>query len=590
MKCKYVLAVLLAVCMVVAVFSGCGGNTAPAPEEESAAASVISTSEEEEAPDAAPAEEETEPETASTEESALEEGSDIEEPPADDGSIPGRSETVELPVVEEPVTITAFQTVSFAVASFMEDLNENLTAQKLQELTNVHFEFTNTSNDAAETNFQLMIAGGDYTDIIEAGDNRYADGADAAIEADIYVDLLPEFCPNYTAIVEYYDLQADCTTDSGRYAAIYRLYSDVQASTYGPFIRADYLEQVGKEIPVTYDDYEDVLLAFKNELGLSEPLGLGGAGIPNGNYLVAGFDVYGYTQMIPKVIAPYMQKDGEVLYGAATPEFKEYLTMMHSWYEEGIIGSDFISNHPMFYNSDGVIAGDIGLFYTNADDAQSLIAANEGIKLAPVPDPVKQEGDMLHVGGSQVHGAFTDGGYVITSAATEEKIEAYLKYENFLFSEEGSVIADYGVEGVTFEYQEDGTPWPTDLILNNPDGLTQQQAKAYYIFGVGLSDPLKPYEKASYAEEIANAADTWTANRDYAYYFPEALSVPTDQAYEYNGMYNDISTYVSEMTLKFITGDESLDGYDDYIAQLEAMGLPTCVSIMQDAYDSYISK
>lgn len=588
MKRKQLLALLLAVCMLAAMFCGCGGETAAesASTTESVASAAAVPVEEpsaQEAPVEVPPAEEP---AASTVEASVEES-------ADDGSIPGRSESVTLPLTEETVTISVFQSISFAVASIMDDINDNLTAQKYEELTNIHFDYTNTSNDAAETNFQLMIAGGDYTDVIEAGDIRYADGADAAIDADVFVDLtelLPEYCPNYTAIVDYYGLQADSTTESGRYAAIYKLYDDVQPASYGPFIRADYLEQVGLDIPETYADYEEVLLAFKNELGLSEPLGLGGAGIPNGNYLVAGYGVNGYAQTEPKVIAPYMQKDGQVLFGASTPEFKEYLTMMNDWYNKGIISSDFISNHAMFYNSDGVMAGDIGVFYTNVDDVQSLITTDPSIKVAAIPDAVQNEGDTLHVGGNQVHGAFTDGGFVVTTAATDEEVELYLNFQNFLFSEEGSIMCGYGVEGVTFEYNEDNIPWPTDLILNNPDGLTQQQAKNYYITGAGLTSPVKPYEKASYAEEVSAAYDTWAANLDYAYCMPENLAVPTERAYEYNSMYTDISTTVSEMTLKFITGEEPLDAYDDYVEKLNTMGLDTCVEIMQEAYDNYNSK
>lgn len=589
MKKNRLLALILVCSLVMVLFAGCG-NEATSTE---AAASTVTEADSSEA-EVSASEDVTE-EAESEEVTSAQEETSAEEDviPNAEGSIPGRTETVELPLTDEKVTITAFHTVSFSVSNFMEDLNENATIQKIEELTNIHFDYTNTPNDAAETNFQLMIVGGDYTDIIESGDIRYADGADAAVEADVFLDLtdlLKEYAPNYLAVVDHYGLQRDCTTDEGKYVAIYGLYDDYSPQTYGPFIRSDYLEQVGMDIPETYDDYEAVLTAFKNELGLSEPLSLGGAGVPNGNYLVAGFGICGYAQLVPKVIAPYMQIDDKVVYGAYTQEFKEYLTMMHDWYEKGLISSNFMSNHPLFYNSDGVVAGDIGVFYTNMDDAQSLVASNDNIRVSAIPDPVKNAGDKLHVGGSKVQGKFSDGGFVVTTAATDEEVELYLGEINYLFSEEGSLLADYGVEGLTYELDENGDPWPTDLILNNPDGLNEQQAKAYYIAGVGLTSAVKEYQKVAYDEGVVKGFTSWTENLDYAYYLPETLAVSSEDAYEYNSMYTDISTYVSEMTLKFITGDESLDEYDAYINQLTTMGIEDCIEIMQRAYDNYLSK
>ena len=49
----------------------------------------------------------------------------------------------------------------------------------------------------------------------------------------------------------------------------------------------------------------------------------------------------------------------------------------------------------------------------------------------------------------------------------------------------------------------------------------------------------------------------------------------------------DIETYVDEMVLKFITGAESLDGFDDYAATIEAMGLPKAIALKQDGLDRY---
>lgn len=49
----------------------------------------------------------------------------------------------------------------------------------------------------------------------------------------------------------------------------------------------------------------------------------------------------------------------------------------------------------------------------------------------------------------------------------------------------------------------------------------------------------------------------------------------------------DIHKYVSEMKDKFIAESESFDKWDDYVKELEKMGLEEYMKIQQDAYERY---
>ena len=51
---------------------------------------------------------------------------------------------------------------------------------------------------------------------------------------------------------------------------------------------------------------------------------------------------------------------------------------------------------------------------------------------------------------------------------------------------------------------------------------------------------------------------------------------------------SDIATYVSEAVPGFIMGTKSLDEWDAYCADLEAMDLDAAVAIYQAAYDRYL--
>ena len=49
----------------------------------------------------------------------------------------------------------------------------------------------------------------------------------------------------------------------------------------------------------------------------------------------------------------------------------------------------------------------------------------------------------------------------------------------------------------------------------------------------------------------------------------------------------DIETYVDEMVMKFITGRESLDNWDTYVAKVESMGIGKVLDIYQNALDAW---
>ncbi len=51
----------------------------------------------------------------------------------------------------------------------------------------------------------------------------------------------------------------------------------------------------------------------------------------------------------------------------------------------------------------------------------------------------------------------------------------------------------------------------------------------------------------------------------------------------------DINKYVEEMRDKFITGDEDLDGWDNYVQTIEQMGMEELLEVYQAAYDRYQS-
>lgn len=159
---------------------------------------------------------------------------------------------------------------------------------------------------------------------------------------------------------------------------------------------------------------------------------------------------------------------------------------------------------------------------------------------------------------------------------------------NYFYTEEGALLANYGVEGVAFEYQEDGTPWYTDLILNNPDGLTMTQALCFYVgYMVPCDCDYTVYNIASLTT-WADFVDAWST-ADNAWRFPD-VTLTADEQENYASAAADVDTYLDEALIKFVIGDLDVDDdqvWQDYLTKLEGLGVNTMIEIYQDALERY---
>ena len=65
------------------------------------------------------------------------------------------------------------------------------------------------------------------------------------------------------------------------------------------------------------------------------------------------------------------------------------------------------------------------------------------------------------------------------SPLSAKNVKAAVWLLDWLYSEEGQICYNFGIEGESYE-MKDGKPVYTDLIMNNPDGMSVAQALAAY--------------------------------------------------------------------------------------------------------------
>ena len=263
----------LTLTMLIGCLTACSGtgnsaaeSTAPTPEEVTAAAPApVSTAEAEDS--------QTEPDSAVPEEAAPEAG--VPNPDAKASELASyTAEGYDLPLFDDTLELSYWIPIEHDLANLVSSYADMESYQWIQDNLGVSIDWNQCSVEAKSDQFNLMVAGGDYCDLIDGVFELYAGGDDAAIEDDVILsldDCIYDYMPFYTSYFVNDDLRKAVLTDAGHYGSIYQMRAEKSASlTNGPVVRLDWLEECGlpydrDNLPKTIDDWHEILTAFHDK-------------------------------------------------------------------------------------------------------------------------------------------------------------------------------------------------------------------------------------------------------------------------------------------------------------------------------------
>lgn len=598
-------ALLLSVMLLASMLAGCASEKAAEPETPETTETVETPVSDETSEPAQPSQEPAEEPQA--EEEAVEEPvpQEIQEPQSymeslgilsDRGAAEiadslGIESTVEYFPVSETKEISSTYVYPPFAPNFLPtgDMNEKLVYQELEKLTNVHVNWTAISMASADQDYSLLLATGDYPDLFYMY-GKYNSGSsyEAAIEDEIMLDLrdiIKDYCPSYNYIISSNkDILAGASTASGYISE----FISIEAGTgcyYPQYIRQDWLDELGLDTPQTYDQLHDVLTAFKDEYNCSSALWIPEDGIEQ--RLVFGFDV----------TTGWYLEDGEIVYGQVQDGFRDYLSTMNQWYEEGLISVEFMSLDND-YDATGaslINNGQVGVLYVKFDTLSNFgpeTANDDNFKLSPLASMTKTPGETIQTATSTNVRYSQSAGWSISTCVRDLELAA--RWCDFWYTEAGSMLANYGVEGNTFVYDEDtGKPVWTDMILNNPDGMAKQQSMAVllqYRGGGYVADTWK--DNQSYDLDMLNACNEAGANLTGEKVIPSGVSLNAEESSSNALIMTDIETHIEESVLRFITGDKDINDdsvWQEYVDTCYALGLDDAKAIQVGAYERYLN-
>src|SRR5690625_1596746 len=275
---------------------------------------------------------------------------------------------------EEPITIAIGAEVDPSDTSLLpgETPLNNKYVNNVKENLNIDVEHYFTASPSnMDQKISMAIASNDLPDALVVGPVELRQ----MVEADQIADLT-EIYDNYISdeireVIDSTDgIAIDNATFDGKLMAIPNAQSGADG-IHNLWIRQDWLDNLGLEVPKTVEDLKEVARAFTeddpNETGEDDTIGLAGPGTNNkinANFIESSNNLYGFDGIFSAFHAYpgywLEDDDGEPVYGSLLPETKEALWILRDMYDEGLIDKETgVRENPR----ESVISGETGMFF-----------------------------------------------------------------------------------------------------------------------------------------------------------------------------------------------------------------------------------
>lgn len=359
------------------------------------------------------------------------------------------------------------------------------------------------------------------------------------------------------------------------------------------WLRTDWMENLGLEDPQNWDELYEIIKAFVEQdpdgNGENDTIGLTFTkNLWDSNFQMDGlFNIFG---SFPKknfwVEDP--ENPDQVIFGAFADETKEALSVVSKMYADGLIDKEFAVNdssaamQQIASGKCGVVIGAVwitnNILYTSVDNDP-----NADWKALPL---VGLDGPTTKVGGN-----YPINSYLVFNKSFEYP-EALIKMVNLQFAK---CFSDDSTQETYDTYIEDASgnsgfaafqiyPWGIFLPA------VKNEMAADEIVNLGLSSDecdiwARPFARYVEAYEAGDASAwrwyrffgpdgghlvTGQYIRDDLYYMNKYYGPSTDMMAENMALIDDL---VNEMIVKIIMGEETVDAFETYKSQAEALGL-----------------
>ncbi len=509
-------------------------------------------------------------------------------PAASTAGSAGAPEPITLPIVKEKIVLKTFCNFEPIKGGAAINSYADIPAYKrMLELTNIEMQFVHPPVGQQREQFNLMVASGQYPDIIEWDWLFYPGGPEKAIQDKIIIPLnkeIAQWAPNITKILaETPEVRRQLITDTGLlYCFPFLRLAEAWHVTRGFQANAAWLKKLNITPPTTLDDFYKMLVAFrtKDPNGNGNPndeLPLIAQGLPALMQLAGS---WGMTDRFYKV-------GNTVKFAPADKEYLDFLTTMNKWYNEKLIDPDFVSTTGNQF--DAKVSGNIGGAWHGALSGgmgrliQLIRQKDPSFSITGLPFPAGPGGKGYNIWPERPLFYPGTGAGISTSC---KYVKEAVKYLDYGYSPEGHRLMVFGIEGQSYKLVN-GEPVFTDIVSKNPT-LSVDQAIGQW--ARGTSSPPLVFDDALFRGRIflpeQQAAYKLWVQAPYDLTLPPVTPTP-EEGRRFATLMSGLNTFIDEMTAKFITGKEPLANWDKYMATLKQLNVDEALALRQKALDRY---
>ena len=270
------------------------------------------------------------------------------------------------------------------------------------------------------------------------------------------------------------------------------------------------------------------------------------------------------------------EKNGKVTSSLTSEENRAFLTWLHQLWEEDLLDhTGFSTNDDARQITDDKKAIPYGLLMSATP---MTILPRTALEQYSILAPLEYNGSQVY---RDLAGDLIRGTFAVTSACKEpEKLVAWV---NYLYTEEGSLTASYGIEGDEYIWNENGQ-WE----WNYPLEAVADEILPTHTISEGGTAP--GYTDEAFQSKYRDEATRSIVNGMYELKKLSVIPYPpvtltAEEEARVAEIQNDLSRYAEKTMACFVTGDIELtdDNWNIFCRTAEEKGLQELIGIWQKA-------
>lgn len=486
-----------------------------------------------------------------------------------------------MPIVNTQVELRA---LTMRWPGMDDSFSRNTWMVELERRSNVRIRWEVVSFEGWSERKAIMLASQDLPDI-GIGNMTFND-ADIMNNLDFFLpldDLISRYMPKYSAAIQRIPaLRQIATFPDGKMYSLAKNLPSRPATRNHLIINKTWLDRLGLAVPTTVDEFTAVLRAFKTRdangngnVNDEYPMSF------SGNVHVDMLNPFGITDINATQMSII---DGRLFHWPSSPEYRAAITWMRQLWQEGLIDPESFTQDSTMLSGKrlNTAAPLVGTSWEWTPDAVFGGWSNQYVAVPPLAGP----------NGRRYAGGDKDGVFsiarneaVITRNARMPEVAA--RYLDEYYDSEASIQNFWGPIGTVITKNSDNT-----YTLNNPPSGTS--ADAWYWasslrdFGPKYIEPgfdsrirLDPTAGDGLKMEITKMGDPYVTEP-----FPNVIYTSRELD-ELAIIQMDLDSFINQTQARWVTQGGIDAEWDNYIRQLNTMGLQRFIEIRTAAYNRY---